>query len=315
MPSDLHLHTTTSDGTDDLSTRVQQAKSEGLDNIAATDHESINSGLEESEQEMDGVNVITGAEIKCRVSAEEAGLETDESIEVLTYFLDPQDQRSHDLVNEAKELMEQEIKSRIDAVNENIPDADIGYDEVWEMHGGGIPNRYHLSKVMAEQEVGALEKDEYGRSEAFNLYIGRSELIGTGDVDESDAIDCYVPNSKIEADEVISRAHDIGAVVSLAHPGRKLGDENLDPVVEYLSDQGLDAIEGPYPYSEKESGGDYNISFSEQRARECAEEYDLLLTGGSDCHGEGSGKNHIGEVWLDNKHVKKLREIAPNASI
>jgi len=45
---------------------------------------------------------------------------------------------------------------------------------------------------------------------------------------------------------------------------------------------------------------------------EIADKYNLLVTGGSDCHGMSKGKPLIGTVKLPYQHVEKLKEAVRN---
>jgi hypothetical protein len=71
---------------------------------------------------------------------------------------------------------------------------------------------------------------------------------------------------------------------------------------------GLDAIEVPYPYGEVSSDDYADVTADD--AADLAFTYDLLQTGGSDCHGPDSGKFRIGQVRVAADHFVALREKA-----
>lgn len=81
------------------------------------------------------------------------------------------------------------------------------------------------------------------------------------------------------AESLIQRAHRMGAVVFLAHPLQPNGDyARLEHLLHDLRLAGLDGIEAfykPYPQEERE------------RLAALADRYDLLVTAGSDFHGDG----------------------------
>ena len=94
MTADLHLHTYKSDGENSVEGRAEQAKSRGLETIAIADHDTISGDLEPCSQEISGVEVITGSEIKCEINGT--------SIEILGCFLDSKDESLNALFDEIK---------------------------------------------------------------------------------------------------------------------------------------------------------------------------------------------------------------------
>ena len=71
---------------------------------------------------------------------------------------------------------------------------------------------------------------------------------------------------------------EVNGLAALAHPILyHMSDAALDTLVSHLKDCGLDGIEAIYStYSAKE----------ERQIRQLAKKYDLLITGGSDFHGD-----------------------------
>jgi predicted metal-dependent phosphoesterase TrpH len=112
---------------------------------------------------------------------------------------------------------------------------------------------------------------------------------------------------RVGHERVVAAVHAAGGVASLAHPGR-IRSERVPEMVERLVDAGLDAVEVRYPYGESGPGAYADIGVEEAAA--LAEEYGLLATGGSDCHGPGSGKFRIGEVRLPAADYEALRGAA-----
>lgn len=102
----------------------------------------------------------------------------------------------------------------------------------------------------------------------------------------------------------IRHIHDAGGVAVLAHPLRYSTD--LEPVVETLSGMGLDGLELEYPYEK------LGISPQKQELRDLGEKYNLVFSGGSDCH--GGRRKAIGEITVDQETVETLRERAKQYS-
>jgi len=285
MPADLHMHTTASDGSDSVEERVSQADEEGLDVIALTDHDAINAELNERfyVDEETGVTVVTGAEIKCEVQ--------DTGIEILSYFLDPESEEVNNLLERNSDLRDQRIRDMIGNLNEEL-DYNLTVDEVFE-HVEGNPGRPHIARALAEAE----EVEDAGvEDDAFELYIGE---------------DCpaYIPTPKQDAEKVINTVLEEGGVPVLAHPGRDLERAEAEEIVGELVDYGLQGIEVMYSWDHKRQNS-YEIHFGETLSEDLADEYGLLRTGGSDCHGSGSDKYLIGSVKLSNSQVRNLADLS-----
>lgn len=279
--ADLHLHSVASDGTDTIEERLEQAKDRNLDGIAVTDHDTISSELEKRARVAEnGVELIAGAEINCEIE--------DVGIEILGYFIDPNDKELHRMFDRLRDFRRARMEEMLFRLNGDL-DVGIEYEDVARYADGPV-GRPHLANALVEEDV----VDKPG--EAFNLYIG-------------DNCPYYVETEKLGAREVISRIHANGGVSSLAHPGRDLTKENADDIIEKLVDLGLDAIEVPYTYKHKIDQG-YDINFGVKHARELADKHELLVTGGSDCHGSNSDKYNIGRIALPYEHVEELRQLA-----
>jgi hypothetical protein len=77
-------------------------------------------------------------------------------------------------------------------------------------------------------------------------------------------------------------------------------------MIERLVELRLDGIETWYPYGESRDSEYANIGVED--AHDLAEQYDLIPTGGSDCHGPDSGKFRLGEVGVTEQVLTRLRE-------
>jgi predicted metal-dependent phosphoesterase TrpH len=107
----------------------------------------------------------------------------------------------------------------------------------------------------------------------------------------------WVPKCKISAGEGIRLIQQAGGVAVMAHPGLNKTDDLIPKLVE----QGLDGIEC---FHTKHSAA------ASQHYLRLAEEFDLLVTGGSDCHGTNKGRPLIGSVKLPYHYVEKLKQRA-----
>jgi predicted metal-dependent phosphoesterase TrpH len=156
------------------------------------------------------------------------------------------------------------------------------------MEADGILGRPHIADILIQEDI----VDSVG--EAFEEYLANGGK-------------AFVPMERVPASKVIAAIKGAGGIVSLAHPGRIRADTIEELVADLVAD-GLDAIEVQYPYSEAPSEGYADVSAND--AAVLAEKHDLLRTGGSDCHGPGSGKFRIGDVRVSEDQLSALHRSA-----
>ncbi len=151
-------------------------------------------------------------------------------------------------------------------------------ESVFEIGGDGTVGRLHIARAMVKDGfVGST-------SEAFQRYIG----------DKSPAYVCGFRFSPLEAIQLI---RGIGGVAVLAHPYLLRNDE----MIRHFVDFGIMGLEVYYP--------EHTQSMI-NRYLELAKEYDLLVTGGSDCHGKAKPDIKIGLVKLPYQFVEGLKSAA-----
>jgi predicted metal-dependent phosphoesterase TrpH len=107
----------------------------------------------------------------------------------------------------------------------------------------------------------------------------------------------WVPKCKMSAGEGIRLIQQAGGVAVMAHPGLNKSDD----VIPKMAEQGLDGIEC---FHTKHSAA------ASRHYLKLAEEFHLLVTGGSDCHGTNKGKPLVGTVKLPYHYVEKLKHRA-----
>ena len=276
--ADLHMHTVASDGTCSVAERGQQARARGLDAIAITDHDSVSTEIEDRRTVDDGLELIAGVEVRADVQ--------ETKVELLGYFIDPDDERLADVLAEVREYRRDRNRRIIERLHETTS-LDRSYEDV-RGEADGILGRPHIANVLIEGGI----VDSIGA--AFDEHLAND---GTA----------FVPMERVPAPEVIDAIQGAGGVISLAHPGR-IRAERIDGIVDELVKAGLDAIEVQYPYDAAPTQGYADVSVEDAAA--LAEEHGLLQTGGSDCHGPDSGKFRIGEVRVSKPQLDGVRERA-----
>lgn len=265
--ADLHVHTSYSDSTFSPEEVVACAKEKGLDAIAICDHDSVE-GIEPCKA------LASKANIEVIPGIELSAEKVDAEIHMLGYFISwKQDWFKKKL----KEIRESRIERVYKIINKlkafNIT---IDADEVLRLAGNNASvGRMHIAQAMLNS--GAAKN----MREIFEKYIGFLKP-------------CYVPYTKFSPEEAIQTILRVGGVPVLAHPDLMRHDEYIDEFVGY----GLKGIEV------------YHTDHKPQVAKryeKIANRLNLVMTGGSDCHGLGKGRVLMGTVKVPYELVEKLK--------
>ena len=150
----------------------------------------------------------------------------------------------------------------------------IRMDQVLAKAGKGAVGRPHVADVMLEEGF------VFSTNEAFNKYLGYAKP-------------AYQPKYALSPAEAIDVIHAAGGLACLAHPLLYARDD----LIPGLVDLGLDGIEVMHTKS-----GPAEIA----RYSEMADQYGLLKTGGSDCHGDGRGDSVMGTVRVPGAFAEAL---------
>lgn len=248
--SDLHTHSTASDGQYSPPELVALAKEHGIDVLALTDHDTTD-GVAEAATAGDrlGVRVIAGVEL----SAKEY-----HTYHILGYAYDPAAPAMASLCARMKRRREARNQIILDYLSENGMALTLA--EVEAFAGGDIVGRPHFAQAMVKRGYVSSNR------EAFDRWLDTDELHERMDFGKPTARECV---------ETIKAS---GGKVSLAHPYQiGVDDETLASLVRELVGYGLDAIECYYPKFTPAQQA-YYLKLTEQ--------YGLRATGGSDFHGE-----------------------------
>lgn len=209
--SDLHIHTTYSDGILSPSEVVGWAYKKNLTDISITDHDTIEGISEaiESSKEFN-INVIPGIELSC--------VEQGEEVHILGYFIDYKSKKIKGFTNTLKKAREDRNKKIIEKLNEM--DIDITVNDVKEISKEGNMGRPHIAKALIKK--GLVDTIDG----AFKIYLAKGRP-------------AYVERYKVSVKEGIDLIHSLGGVVVVAHPGLI----NRTSVLNYVLKQDIDGIE------------------------------------------------------------------------
>jgi hypothetical protein len=272
--ADLHTHSLASDGTRPAAQIVGLAKQAGLAAVAITDHDTV-AGVEEALEEGRklGIDVVPGVEISTAANGKE--------IHVLGYFVDWRDasflsrlERLRNTRNERNEMM-------IEKLNEL--GLQVTMEEVLAEAGrtrqdGESVGRPHIAALLVRKGyVGSVQ-------EAFDRYLGAGAA-------------AYVNPPRIRPEEAIRWIKEAGGAAVLAHPGLYGADRLVD---EWIA-AGLDGLEAYHSDHSPEQERKYAL---------LASRHGLIVTAGSDYHGERNGRafhGPIGARTTDAATVGRLR--------
>lgn len=272
---DLHVHTNKSDGTFSPEEVVDYAHSIGLRAIGITDHDTVAGvGPAIRQAKKYGIEIVPGIELSAEWVEEREELE----IHVLGYFIDWQ---SEELKKRLDELSIARVK-RAERIIEKLKQHGISLDiedvQAFAPSSESI-GRLHIAQVMVKEGyVPSINR-------AFDQYIGNNKP-------------CYVPKYQLNPDGAVGTIKEIKGIAVIAHPG--LLDLNFATnLIQNLSKSGLDGVEVYYPEHSNEVT---------KHLEEISRKYNLLITGGTDCHGFAKERILMGTIDVPYELLEKIRD-------
>ncbi|MBN2908430.1 PHP domain-containing protein [Polycladomyces sp. WAk] len=273
---DLHIHTTASDGLYSPEAVVRLAKKAGLRAIAITDHDTVGGVAQAAAAAANlGMELVPGIEISTLANGQD--------VHVLGYFVDTEQEWFLQRLQSLRNTREERNRKIIEKLNElGIA---ITWEEVQAKKRGAISEknvgRPHIAEILVDKGV------VRSMDEAFDRYLGKDGA-------------AYVTTKRITPFEAIELIKEAGGVPVLAHPGLY---EN-DALVEEIIVHGLAGLEVYHPDHDEECT---------ERYLEMAERHGLIVTAGSDFHGERHGSMFhapIGTKTVAYEQVERLKSAA-----
>ncbi|MDN3271779.1 PHP domain-containing protein [Streptomyces sp. MA15] len=249
MRIDLHTHSTASDGTDTPAELVRKAAAAGLDVVALTDHDTTRGHAEALAALPQGLTLVTGAELSCRLDGV--------GMHLLAYLFDPEEPA---LLAERELVRDDRVpraKGMIAKLNElGVP---VTWEQVARIAGDGSVGRPHVASALVELGVVASVSDAF-----------TPEWLADGGR-------AYMPKHETDPFEAVRLVKNAGGVAVFAHPAAvKRGRTVPESAIAELAEAGLDGIE--VDHMDHDAG-------TRARLRGLAGELGLLVTGSSDYHG------------------------------
>ncbi|CAN5623489.1 PHP domain-containing protein [soil metagenome] len=267
MRIDLHIHSNVSDGSLPPAAVVEAARAGGLHIIALADHDTVG-GIAAARAAAAGtVHLVPAIELSTYHDAGE--------LHMLGYYIDPLNPelvRHGDAASSAREVRMREMIEKLHAY-----DIVVSFDEVLAAAGVRPDSigRPHLARALVAS--GAVQS----MNEAFDRFIG-------------DNGPAFVPTRLISPAEAIEVIHRAGGIAVWAHPRQDV----LEARLSELCAEGIDGVEC---YRPRVSPPD------SERIAAFAARHGLLVTGGSDWHGDWHGA--LGDFAVDRDDVAAFLEV------
>ena len=277
-PVDLHTHTNCSDGSKSPCEIIDYAIEKGLSYIAITDHDTVD-GLDVAmEYAKDKpITVIPGIELSTEYNGRDihiVGLDIDYNNEGFKAYL-------KDFVDSRDTRNEKMCQMLTEA---GFP---MTYAELKAEYPGSVITRAHYARFMLKKGYTTYLK------EAFERYIG-------------DNSPYFIPREKITPIQGVELIKIAGGIPVLAHPMLyHMSWDSIQKLVDELKPAGLMAMEAIYTT---------NTTSDERESRDFAKKNGLLISGGSDYHGDAKPKTDLGvgfgklfvpeSVWQDLREAK-----------
>ncbi|MET7289722.1 PHP domain-containing protein [Streptomyces sp. NPDC005573] len=249
MRIDLHCHSTASDGTDTPAELVRNAATAGLDVVALTDHDTTRGHAEAVAALPEGLTLVTGAELSCRVDGV--------SMHMLAYLFDPEDPAllaERELVRDDRVPRARAMVGKLNALG--VP---VTWEQVERIAAGGSVGRPHVASALVELGVVPTVSDAF-----------TAEWLADGGR-------AYAEKHETDPFEAIRLVKGAGGVAVFAHPAAaKRGRTVPESTIAELAAAGLDGIEVDHLDHDADT---------RTRLRGLAADLGLLVTGSSDYHG------------------------------
>ncbi len=155
---------------------------------------------------------------------------------------------------------------------------ELSFESLLGLARGGSVGRPHIAELLVSEGFAPSFQD------AFKRYLQRDAC-------------CYVEKEVLPPEEIIQMIRGLGGVVVVAHPGVSGLDEHIDYFVS-LGLQGLEAYHADHTPEQVE------------HYLELAKRLGVIVTGGSDYHGEGVRETTVGCNKVPDWVLDRLKQAA-----
>lgn len=273
--ADLHIHSNCSDGSDASTKLPEIVKKANIDVFALTDHDTVEGCLELSKT-FD--KFIRGVELTCLCGKIKC--------HILGYGIDIYNEDLQNLIAKGKLLRRQKLETRIKYLKD-VHNIELNEDELNWLYSRKSVVKTHMANILVKRGLAS------SNIEAMQKYL--------------DA--CKTGNTRFDGQEAIDVIKKAGGIVVWAHPiggeGEKhITEEELLPRLAEMKKYEIQGLECYYSrYNQNE------ISFLVKQAKL----NNLLITGGSDYHGENKdipvGRLNVEEEYVNPEKLTILEKL------
>lgn len=269
MICDLHVHTNCSDGLLTPYQVIDLAITKNLDGIAITDHDTVDA-VESAIQYSK-----TKRKLHIIPGIEFGCIFKDEEVHILGYFIDYKSLKLKEITDNLKQKRVLRSIEMIKKINELGMNIDIEEVQI-EAGKNNYIGRPHIARVLIKHGF------VNNINEAFELYLNRGKA-------------AYVEKESLKIEETIDLIHELEGIAVLAHPGL-LKDFSI---IKNCIDLGIDGIEVIHSkHNSKDVKNLINI----------AKQHNLIITGGSDCHGLLiNGEYLLGNYYVNMNYIPIMK--------
>jgi len=268
---DFHVHSNFSDGTYSPQKLCELAYFKKLKAIALTDHDTIDGIKSFMESDVD-ILKVPGVEISLDI---ENG-----TFHMLGLFIDYNNLNLKKNLDQLKSYRRERNEKILKKLSEFF-DEEITFEDISTEHIGEL-GRPHIAKFLVKKGLVSTTL------EAFEKYLSKGKIL-------------YEQKLKMDTECAIEMINQAGGIAVLAHPiTLNMDEEKFEIFLKKLVDINLGGIEGICPLHSK---SDCNFYL------EMAKKYNLIVTAGSDFHGDNKDNVELGNLGccsLDKKVADKL---------
>ncbi|MEK8213266.1 PHP domain-containing protein [Paenibacillus sp. FSL L8-0463] len=272
---DLHTHTQASDGMQPPAENVRIARHKGLAAVAITDHDTVSGVAEALAAGLKyGITVVPGVEISTRAEGKE--------IHVLGYYIDTQQELFLSRLAEQRDTRAKRNDSIIGklrglGINITLDNVIAGIGR--ELKPDESIGRPHIADELVRLGAAA------DMREAFDKYLATGAA-------------AYVSPPRITPELACEWIIEAGGTPVLAHPGIYGDDELVRGILTRSSLRGIEAYHSDHTPAD------------EERYLAMAQQFGLVVTGGSDFHGARQGvifHGDLGSVTVSADVLERLK--------
>lgn len=258
---DLHIHTTASDGADTVPEVLEKIKASDVRTFSITDHDTIAGAVEMDALVPPDLQYIHGIEFSCKTAYK--------GCHILGYHINYSDPVFQDALELGRRLRQEKLRQRV---------------AFWESEFGII--------LTDEESEWLKSQNSPGKPNFARIILNRGLAPDINTAIRNYVNPCKVINDRIDADIAINAIIHASGIPVWAHPlggegERRLSSEEFDQQFGELLSCGIQGLECYYSrYTQKE------IEFLKEKANT----HQLVVSGGSDYHGNNRPGLHLGRL-------------------